>query len=323
MSGTTVTEAPNERTEWLPSPHRVRVVFNGEAVADSGQMMLLRQHGFLPVYYFPERDVRTDLLEPSDHTTYSPYKGVASYWSVRAGDRVAESAAWSYPDPKPGSPDTRGYFSFDWHSMDAWFEDGERVYVHARDPFMRIETAPVAGRVEVVVDGTVVADSRDAVVLREAGIIPRYYFPPEDVRLDLLVASDWFTMCPFKGQAGYHSLRVGEALHENAVWYYLDPLPGVAAVAGRLCFWNERVDAIVVDGERLPRPVARPGGDGSEPLPAWRTHYVVPPPASMRGVGPGRLQHDFARPNGRAEGPPLELVDMTVERAGGRGWGVG
>lgn len=88
-------------------------------VADSRRMMLLRQHGFVPVYYFPERDVRTDLLEPSEHTTYSPYKGLASYWTVRVGERTAESAAWSYLEPKAGSPDTRGYFSFDFHSMDA------------------------------------------------------------------------------------------------------------------------------------------------------------------------------------------------------------
>src|SRR5919204_655456 len=101
--------------EWVPSPRRVRVVFNGETLADSRRVMLLRQHGFLPVYYFPREDVRTDLLEPSDYVTDSPYKGRASYWTVRVGDRRAEASAWSYLDPKPGSPDTRGYLSFDVH----------------------------------------------------------------------------------------------------------------------------------------------------------------------------------------------------------------
>ena len=105
----------------------MHVHFGGVRVADSVHVMLLRQHGFLPVYYFPERDVRTDLFGPTDYTTVSPYKGTARYWHLVTGDRTARFAAWSYPEPKPGSPDTRGYYGFDWHSMDAWYEEDERI----------------------------------------------------------------------------------------------------------------------------------------------------------------------------------------------------
>ena len=67
----------DHRSEWVPSPRRVRVWFGGQTIADSTAVMLLRQHGFLPVYYFPERHVRGGLLEPSPHVTFSPYKGTA------------------------------------------------------------------------------------------------------------------------------------------------------------------------------------------------------------------------------------------------------
>ena len=80
------------------SPRRVRVMLGGETVADSRRVKLLHEAGHLPVYHFPEEDVHMDLLEESDHTTYCPFKGDASYWSVRVGDNVAENAAWSYRD---------------------------------------------------------------------------------------------------------------------------------------------------------------------------------------------------------------------------------
>ena len=75
------------------SPRRVRVMFNGEFIADTKRVKLLHETGHLPVYYFPQEDVRMDLLEESDHTTHCPFKGDASYWSVKVGDRVAENCS--------------------------------------------------------------------------------------------------------------------------------------------------------------------------------------------------------------------------------------
>jgi uncharacterized protein (DUF427 family) len=191
------------------------------------------------------------------------------------------------------------------------------MFVHARDPLHRVDALRSSRRVRVLIDGFVVADSRRPVLLFETGLITRYYVPKADARLDVLEPSTTFTMCPYKGRAGYYSARLGDALHTDAAWCYPHPLRDVAKIENHLAFWNERC-TIEVDGERLPRPAARPGEDGGEPLAAQRRFFAVPPPESMRGVGPGGLQHDFARPNGRAEGPPLEYVDMRVERAGGR-----
>ena len=112
-------KAPGDHAMHLEdSPRRVRAGFNGETVADSRRVKLLREAGHLPVYYFPQEDVRMDLLEESDHTTHCPFKGDASYWSVRVGDEVAENAAWSYPEPIDSARPLAGLIAFYWRKMD-------------------------------------------------------------------------------------------------------------------------------------------------------------------------------------------------------------
>ncbi len=101
------------------SPKRVRAVFNGETVVDSRRAKLMHETGHLPVYYFPEEDIRGDLLEPSDHTTHCPFKGDASYRSARVGDRVAGDAVWHYPNPEQKFAPLAGYAAFYWDKMDA------------------------------------------------------------------------------------------------------------------------------------------------------------------------------------------------------------
>ncbi len=308
-----------ESNEWRRSPRRVHVHFGGLAVADSVRVMLLRQHGFLPVYYFPACDVRSDLLVPTDYTTTSPYKGVASYWHLAVGGRTARFAVWSYARPLPGSPDTRGHYGFDWHSMDAWYEENERVLVHARDPQLRVDALESSRHVRVEVGGIAIADTRRPVLLFETGLVTRYYIPPQDVRRELLVPSPAFTLCPYKGRARYHHLPSASTLVENVAWEYRRPLPAIGAVAGHLAFWNEREDTtITVDGRPLDTPGPRSSGDGGEALPPWREFWAEPPPASMRGRAACGLQIPAARPNGRAEGPPDDVMDLVVERAGGR-----
>ena len=87
----------------------------------------------------------------------------------------------------------------------------------------------------------------------ETGLRTRYYFPPEDVRFELLVPTDHATACPYKGSARYWSAQVGDELYENVAWAYDDPLPESSRVAGLIAFYDERVD-LVVDGERVRPP---------------------------------------------------------------------
>ena len=87
---TTYTISPYPRSEFEPSPRWVRVYFNGQLIADSRNMMLLRENNRLPLYYFPKNDVRMDCLQPSDHTTDSGPKGEGVFWHVKVGDKVAD-----------------------------------------------------------------------------------------------------------------------------------------------------------------------------------------------------------------------------------------
>ena len=238
------------------SPRRIRGLFGGEAVVDSRHAKLLHEHGHLPIYYFPEDEVRMDLLERTDHTTRCPWKGEASYWSVKVGERVAENAAWTYREPLEHAPPIAGYVAFYWHAMDEWLEEDEPAIVHARDPYHRVDVLETSRHVRVTVNGELVADSERALVIFETGLPPRWYFPPEDVRAEALVESDNRTGCAYKGFASYRSVQAGGELEEDLVWFYPEPHRDVARIAGYLAFFNERAD-IEVDGELQEPPVTQ------------------------------------------------------------------
>ncbi len=108
-----------------------------------------------------------------------------------------------------------------------------------------ITIAPADAHVEVKVGGQTVAESDRAIRLDETGLPARYYLPRDDVRMDLLQATAQRSTCPFKGEASYWSVKVGDDVHENVVWSYEAPIPGAAGIEGLLCFYNERVDLAV------------------------------------------------------------------------------
>jgi uncharacterized protein (DUF427 family) len=110
-------------------------------------------------------------------------------------------------------------------------------------------------RVEVRIGDVVVASSSRTRTLHETGLPVRHYFPPEDVRMEHLDATPTETVCPFKGQAAYWTVRIGDDEHRDVAWSYPTPIDGVEAIAGRICFYAERADH-VVDGEPLERPVS-------------------------------------------------------------------
>jgi uncharacterized protein (DUF427 family) len=238
------------------SPRRIRARLGAETVVDSSRAKLLHEHRHLPVYYFPKDDVRMDLLEPSDHSSICPYKGEASYWSVRVGERVAENAVWGYPEPIEDAPPLAGYVAFYWGTMDEWLEEDEPAIVHARDPYHRVDVLDSSRHVRVIVAGEVVAETRRAKALFETGLPARWYIPPQDVRSELLVESDQRTGCAYKGFASYWSVKVGDQLEQDLVWTYRDPRREVESITDHLAFFNERVD-LEIDGELQERPITQ------------------------------------------------------------------
>ncbi len=246
---------PDYKVTLERSPRRVRVKFNGETIADSSAAHLLFETRHLPVYYFPRGDVRMDKLTPTDHHSFCPYKGTAAYWTIRVGDKVSENAVWGYPDPYDEVPALKDFVAFYWDRVDGWYEEDEEIFVHPRDPYKRVDVVASSRHVQVVVGGEIVADTKRARFLFETRLPTRYYIPPEDVRMDLLVASDKATACPYKGTARYYSVKIGQELFPDIVWSYPEPIPECPKIKGHLCFFNELVDEIRVDGIAVPRPV--------------------------------------------------------------------
>lgn len=238
------------------SPRRVRAVFKGETVVDSRRAKLLHETGHLPVYYFPVVDLRQDLLEPSHHSTRCPFKGQASYWSIRAGGAVADNAVWGYDDPLDEVAALTGHRALYWDRVDEWWEEDEQVFVHARDPYHRVDVLDTSRHVRIALDGQPLADTRRARVLFETGLPPRWYIPREDVQTEVLSASATRTGCPYKGTASYCTVSLGEREEHDLAWCYEQPNREVEPIAGRLAFFDERVDT-EIDGKAQERPRTR------------------------------------------------------------------
>ncbi len=104
------------------------------------------------------------------------------------------------------------------------------------------------GTVTFELAGETVARTDRAAVVDEAGYPPRYYFPPEDVRKELLTASDTRTVCPRKGVASYYHLSCGDARHRDAAWCYHQPMGSAQELAGMIAFYTED-GGLRVEGE--------------------------------------------------------------------------
>src|SRR5262249_9375529 len=107
----------------------------------------------------------------------------------------------------------------------------------------------------VVLGGETIAETRRPYVLLEPGLPTRYYIPADDVRMDLLQPSDTTTRCPYKGKASYWTARAGDTTARDIVWSYGETLPAATPITTLLAFFNERVEALYVDGELQPKPV--------------------------------------------------------------------
>jgi len=110
---------PDHPIAIAPHPRRVRVVFNGRTVADTTRALALREASYPPVFYIPREDTEMTLFERTPHATHCPYKGDASYYSIRVGDKVAKDAIWSYETPFPAMAEIGGRLAFYPNRVDA------------------------------------------------------------------------------------------------------------------------------------------------------------------------------------------------------------
>jgi len=232
-------------------PRRLRAVLGGQTVFDTTRAMLLHETGLPPQVYVPLDDIRADLIQPTDHHTYCPFKGTASYWTVTAGGQVAENAIWGYPEPNDEASWLQGYAGFYWNAMDEWYDEDERVEGHLRDPYHRVDVRRSSRPVRVLLGDTVLAETTSPLLLSETGLPNRFYIPAADVRQDLLEESDKHTVCPYKGTASYWTISAGDRKLADAVWSYPQAEGDSAAVSGYLSFLHD--DLTVEVGEPASR----------------------------------------------------------------------
>lgn len=229
---------------------RIRGFAAGELVFDTRRPVLVWEVPYFPTYYIPEADVLVGLVATGD-TKRSSRRGDGEMLDVKLNGDSLHEAALRYPDSPVEK--LRGLIRFEWDALDEWLEEDEPVYTHARDPYTRLDILRSSRRVEVIVDGVKVAESRSPTLLFETGLPTRYYIPISDVRPGVLRPSDSQTHCPYKGTATYFSVEVDGKTHEDIVWIYRSPLPESQKIAGLVSFYNEKVD-IYVDGELQARP---------------------------------------------------------------------
>jgi uncharacterized protein (DUF427 family) len=107
---------PEHRVDLMPEARRVRVVFAGVTIADSDSTIRVEETGHGPVHYFPEKDLRIDLICPTEHHTSCPFKGEASYWTIEVPGngavRRSENAVWGYPAPYDEVRGIGGHYAF-------------------------------------------------------------------------------------------------------------------------------------------------------------------------------------------------------------------
>lgn len=233
---------------------RIRALSEGELVADAAAPLLVWEHPYYPQHFFAAEDLEVELRPSASRGPRSKVLGPSELFDVVVGDRTLRGAARRHPEAPVEA--MREAYGLTWSAFDTWLEEDEELYSHPRSPYVRTDALASSRHIRVVVGGEVVAESRRPVVLSETGLVPRFYLPQEDVRMDLLTATDTTSHCPYKGAASYWTVDAGGVKLTDVVWGYETPLPESERLTGLLCFWPEKSAdlELYVDGQRVGRP---------------------------------------------------------------------
>ena len=103
---------PDHPITITPNPRRVRVTAGDVVIAESTKALTLKEARYPAVQYLPREDANMALLERSDRTTHCPYKGDASYYSVKTDGKTLDNAIWTYETPFPAMTEISGHLAF-------------------------------------------------------------------------------------------------------------------------------------------------------------------------------------------------------------------
>ena len=222
------------------------MLFGGDWIADSENVVLLFEPGHYPMAYFPESDISSSALQKTDHKSHHPDLGLTSWYIVHAGQQNAARAAWRHIELPAYARELEGRVAFAWPQMDAFYEEDERITGHAADSYHRIDIRRTSRHLVVRHGGRIIADTKRPMALYESGFAPRWYVPRADVDQSALTPVERQTFCPYKGLCSYYN--IGDA--HLAVWSYPEAYAEVGRISNFLSFEPDIV-SVQLDGKQL------------------------------------------------------------------------
>ena len=235
-------EAPAHRILFEPEPRRLRAFIGDRLVFDTRRAQLLHETGIRPVAYVPLEDFDAGLMERTQTTSHCPFKGDASYWSLRVGDEVREDAVWAYEDPIESAPWLRGFAAPYFDKVDHWMVEDEPVVGHLRDPYHHVDVHLSSRPVRVTAGGELIARSARPTLVFETSMPVRAYIPRTDVVAGHLQPSNTTSVDPYIGAAIYWHVHAAGERHEDAAWSYELPRAEAMKIAGLVCFEGAGID---------------------------------------------------------------------------------
>ena len=231
---------------------RIRAYLGDTVVADSRDALLLRESPYKLYYCFPQSDVAPEVIDRGTAKSSSRRLGTRESYTVLAGGRTAEDAAFAFVEPTDEARQLAGHIGFEFEKLDRWFEEEEELIGHPRDPFTRIDVRRGMHHVRVEVAGVTVIETRRPFLLQETGLEVRYYVPNEDVLWEHFRESETRSICPYKGVARYWSVVANGEEKTDAVWAYRDPFNDAVPVREAVGLYHEKLD-VLVDGQKIER----------------------------------------------------------------------
>ena len=231
---------------WEPYLKRLRVVVDGQTIADSQNVIALHETGKMMRLCVPWSDVRPEILLPGP-TVVSRQTGPIRSWSAHVAGGVKNAVAQSFDAPTAAAAVLQNHVFFDFENVDAWYLEDELGYAHPRDPYHRCDVHRSSRHVVVRAGETVIADSHAPAILFETSIAPRFYLPPDTVRTERLVKSDTVSECPYKGDGQHwHVVADGRQI-DDAAWNLTTPLGDALMIPRWFSFYPEKLN-VEIDG---------------------------------------------------------------------------
>lgn len=235
-------QAPAHRVLFEPDARRLRAFVGDTVVLDTRRAHLLHETGIRPVAYAPLEDFDAALLQRTASTSHCPFKGDASYWSLRVGDELRENAVWGYEEPLDEASWLRGFAALAPGKADRWLVEDEPVAAGGlRDPYHRIDVHRSSRPVRVTAAGELIAQSANPILVFETSMPVRAYLPRGDVMAGHLRPSDTTSTDPYIGDAIHWHVHAGGELLRDAAHSYELPRAEAMKIAGLVGFSGEGV----------------------------------------------------------------------------------